>query len=227
MPRMNKLVLAPNETRHLVLINEPSLQLTIEQQTGSSLLLHVINLPVSPENREPKTENREPVTNDITVRHLGPDCETKLYALAYVTGSDEVSTHTHVFHEVGQGCSEQLIKFVLDDEAKGDFYGELRIHQDAQRVSAEQTNRNLLLSPSATMHTRPQLEIYADDVKASHGATTGQLDDTALFYMQQRGIARETARRMLIGAFMKDVVLTIDDEGQRNQLIEAIDGIVQ
>ena len=227
MPRMNKIVLAPHETRHLVLLNEPSQTLTIEQQEGSSLMLHILNLPSATANREPNTENREPIKNDITVRHLGPDCETRLYALAYVTGTEMVTTHTHVFHEVGQGRSEQLIKFVLDDEAKGDFYGELRIHPDAQRVSAEQTNRNLLLSPAATMHTRPQLEIYADDVKASHGATTGQLDDTALFYMQQRGIARETARRMLIGAFMKDVVLTIDDEVQRNQLIETIDGIVQ
>lgn len=231
---MNKIVLAANETRHLVLLNEPSVQLTIEQEAGSSLVLHIINLPPKTENPEPKTENpepstdnRTPITNDITIRQMGTGCETKVYALAYVTGSDSVSTHTHVFHEVGEGRSEQLIKFVLDDSAKGDFYGELRIHPDAQRVSAEQTNRNLLLAPTATMHTRPQLEIYADDVKASHGATTGQLDDTALFYMQQRGIGRETARRMLIGAFMKDVVLTIEDEKQREELIEAIDGIVQ
>jgi len=227
MQLSNNITVPAGETLRLVFLNEPAVQLTIEQQAGSTLILHVINLPDNTRPQEPGTDNPQPTTNDITVRHLGPDCETRLYALAYVTGRDRVTTHTHVFHEVGRGRSEQLIKFVLDDEAKGDFYGELRIHQDAQQVEAAQTNRNLLLSPTATMNTRPQLEIYADDVKASHGATTGQLDDSALFYMQQRGIAREHARRMLIGAFMKDVVLTIDDERQREQLIETIDGIVQ
>lgn len=232
MQRSNNIVVPAGETRRLVFVNEPSVQLTIEQQAGSRLIMHILNLPT----QEPVTPleegaggfpNREPITNDITIRQLAPDCVTELYALAYVTGRDDVQTHTHVFHETVRGRSTQLVKFVLDGEARGDFYGELRIHPHAQQVEAVQTNRNLLLSSAATMHTRPQLEIYADDVKASHGATTGQLDDSALFYMQQRGIAREHARRMLIGAFMKDVVLTIDDERQREELIETIDDIVQ
>lgn len=238
MQLSNNITVPAGETLRLVLLNEPDVQLTVEQQEGSSLTLHILNLPSAGSADQPEQVTVRPtpslkvgqgnsIYNDITIRHLGPNCETRLYALAYVTGTDTVTTHTHVFHEVGRGRSEQLIKFVLDDKAKGDFYGELRIHQDAQQVEAAQTNRNLLLAPTATMYTRPQLEIYADDVKASHGATTGQLDDSALFYMQQRGIAREHARRMLIGAFMKDVVLTIDDERQREELIETIDGIVQ
>lgn len=223
MQRTNEIRIKTGATCKMVLVNEPEVQLTIEQEEGSRLVLHVVDLAGI---GKWKVEGGK-VENDITVRQIGKECETEIYALAYVKGTDEVRTHTHVFHEVGQGRSQQLVKFVLDDEAKGDFYGELRIKEDAQQVDAQQTNRNLLLSPEATMKTRPQLEIYADDVKASHGATTGQLDETALFYMQQRGISRETARRMLIGAFMKDVVLTIDDERQREKLIETIDGVVE
>lgn len=223
MQRTNEIRIKAGETRRMVLVNEPEVKLTIEQEAGSKLVMHVVDVGNS---RKANGEGRK-TENDITVKQIGKGCETEIYALAYVRGKDEVRTHTHVFHEVGQGRSQQLVKFVLDDAAKGDFYGELRIKEDAQQVDAQQTNRNLLLSPEATMKTRPQLEIYADDVKASHGATTGQLDDTALFYMQQRGISRETARRMLIGAFMKDVVLTIEDERQREELIEAIDGVVE
>ena len=116
-------------------------------------------------------------------------------------------------HDIGDGVSRQLIKFVLDDAAKGEFLGELVIRQDAQRVDAQQTNRNLLLSKTATMRTRPQLEIYADDVKASHGATTGQLDESALFYMQQRCIAPDEARKMLLRAFIMDIVEKVPEEG--------------
>ena len=199
--------------RDLVFIDEALPDFHCTQDEGSVLRLFVFNF--------------KSAENVLHIDHLAPNCTTEIYHLAFLHGTDKVTTHTRVHHDVGGGISRQMVKFVLDDEAKGDFYGELRIKEDAQQVDAQQTNRNLLLSPEATMKTRPQLEIYADDVKASHGATTGQLDETALFYMQQRGISRETARRMLIGAFMKDVVLTIDDERQREKLIETIDGVVE
>ena len=93
---------------------------------------------------------------------------------------------------------------------------------DAQQVEAYQTNRNILLSRQAEMTTEPQLEIYADDVKASHGATTGQLDDSALFYMQQRCISRETARKLLLCAFFDDVVRTLSDEKLQEDILEKI-----
>ena len=105
--------------------------------------------------------------------------------------------------------------------------GDLKIAQDAQQTEAHQTNRNLLLSETAEMRTQPQLEIYADDVKATHGASTGQLDESALFYMQQRGIDKQKARQLLVNAFMKDVLNTISDEALREQLLNAIDGVVE
>ncbi|MBQ2608375.1 MAG: SufD family Fe-S cluster assembly protein, partial [Paludibacteraceae bacterium] len=142
-------------------------------------------------------------------------------------GEDKVETETHVRHSVGGGESKQLVKFVLADQAQGAFYGELQIAKDAQKTKTEQVNRNLLLSREAQMRTRPQLEIYADDVQASHGATTGQLDESALFYMQQRGISRDVAYRMLVVAFLKDVLDTLSDERQREELMDAIDRVVE
>ena len=153
----------------------------------------------------------------------GENCRTEIYGLAFLHGEEQVQLTTNVQHLVGGGSSKQLIKFVLDDAAQGEFYGQLWIAPDAQKTEAHQTNRNLLLSEQAVMRTRPQLEIYADDVKASHGATTGQLDDSALFYMQQRCLDESTARKLLIAAFMKDVLETIMDETLREQMLTQIE----
>lgn len=210
---MAEQVIHSGETCDLILVNEAEVNLHFVQETGSVLRLHVIDW--------------ESAQNDIIVEQAGEGCVTEIYALACVGGQKDVRTHTHVFHNVGGGRSKQIVKFVLSDEAKGEFYGELKIAQDAQQTEALQTNRNLLLSESASMRTRPQLEIYADDVKASHGATTGQLDESALFYMQQRCIGKEEGRRLLLKAFMADVIETISDDDKREELLNAIDGIVQ
>jgi Fe-S cluster assembly protein SufD len=115
----------------------------------------------------------------------------------------------------------------LDDNARGRFVGDLKIAPDAQQTEAHQTNRNLLLSDTAEMRTQPQLEIYADDVQATHGASTGQLDESALFYMQQRGIGQQKARQLLVNAFMKEVIDKISDETIKANLLDAIDGVVE
>ncbi|MBQ0137288.1 MAG: SufD family Fe-S cluster assembly protein [Bacteroidales bacterium] len=203
------------EHKELVFINEPNLDLHISQAQDSSLRIIVIN--VSPIHQ----------FTSIEVHHVGTGCSTEIYVLAYVKNKDCVRTCTRVYHDVGGGQSKQVIKYVLADEGQGAFLGELKILPDAQKVSAEQTNRNLLLSEEATMRTQPQMEIYADDVKASHGATTGQLDESALFYMQQRGIDPQTARRMLVVAFMQDIILQISDEKIREQLLQSIDGVIE
>ena len=196
-----------------VFVNEPVVDLQIEQEAGSRVKIVVVNLA--------------PGTNRITIEQLGEGCEAEIYALAYLKGEDAVTTETHVKHAVGGGTSNQLIKFVLDDHSRGRFIGDLKIVKDAQQTEAHQTNRNLLLSEEAEMRTQPQLEIYADDVKATHGASTGQLDESALFYMQQRGIDKQKARQLLVNAFMKDVLNTISDEALREQLLNTIDGVVE
>ncbi len=199
------------ETYERVFVNE-EVRLNIEQEADSHVKIHVINAPFS-----------------ITVNQIGEGCTTEIYGLEHLHGEDDVTVETHVTHSVGGGVSKQLIKFVLEDNARGRFIGDLKIAQDAQQTEAHQTNRNLLLSETAEMRTQPQLEIYADDVKATHGASTGQLDESALFYMQQRGIDKQKARQLLVNAFMKDVVEAISDQysAVREQLLDAIDGVVE
>jgi Fe-S cluster assembly scaffold protein SufB len=214
-----------------VFINEPSLELNIEQEAGSRVKIHIINLS-DKSNPSDSSDSSDPsdsskISNTISISHLGEGCSTEIYALAYLHGSDSVTTETHVHHKVGGGTSNQLIKFVLDDNSRGRFIGDLKIAPDAQQTEAHQTNRNLLLSETAEMRTQPQLEIYADDVKATHGASTGQLDESALFYMQQRGIDKQKARQLLVNAFMKDVLNTISDDTLREQLLHSIDGVVE
>lgn len=203
-----------------VFINEPGLNLHIEQEAGSQVKIVVINL-------ENTTSQNLEISNQIFIEQLGEGCQTEVYALAFLHGEEKVTTETHVLHAVGGGRSNQLVKFVLDDNARGRFIGDLKIAQDAQQTEAHQTNRNLLLSDTAEMRTQPQLEIYADDVKATHGASTGQLDESALFYMQQRGIDPQKARQLLVNAFMKEVLNKISDETIKENLLNAIDSVIE
>ena len=221
---LNNIIIPAGEQRHLLLLNESSAEWHIQQQANSSLLLHVIALP-----KLGDVNNTQQVT--ITVEQMDHGCKTEIYGMGLLAGKQHCDILTRVLHTVGGGYSSQLIKMVLTDNAKASFKGELKILPDAQQVEAYQTNRNILLSPKAEIITEPQLEIYADDVKASHGATTGQLDESAIFYMQQRGISRDTAYRLLLCAFFDDVLSTIPDEQQREQLIKqsmhSIDSIIQ
>ena len=211
----NILTLAAGEHRELVFVNEHRLDLHVVQEAGSALKVHALYV-------SPTTANDGLSEAQITVEQKGEGCLTEIYGLAYLHGEEQVHLTTNVQHLVGGGSSKQLIKFGLDDAARGEFYGQLRIAPDAQKTEAHQTNRNLLLSEQAVMRTRPQLEIYADDVKATHGATTGQLDESALFYMQQRCLDERTARKLLINAFMQDVVNTLSDEPLKEELRQQI-----
>lgn len=211
----NILILAAGEHRELVFMNEPRLDLHVVQEVGSSLKVHALYIsPTAAVNGASEAQ--------ITVEQKGEGCRTEIYGLAFLHGEEQVHLTTNVQHLVGGGSSKQLIKFVLDDASQGAFFGQLRIAPDAQKTEAHQTNRNLLLSDKALMRTRPQLEIYADDVKATHGATTGQLDESALFYMQQRCLDEATARKLLVNAFMQDVIDTISNEQQREELRQRI-----
>ena len=203
---MDTKVLHKGEIFERVYTNEPSLDIRIIQEAGSRVKIGVLNIRSSAANR-------------IVVEQQGEGCETEIYALAYLCANQNVTTETHVTHAVGGGISNQLIKFVLDDRAHGRFIGDLKINPDAQKTEAHQTNRNLVLSEFAEMRTQPQLEIYADDVKATHGAGTGQLDESALFYMQQRGIGKQKARLLLVNAFMREVLDALS--------LDSVDGIIK
>ncbi len=144
--------------------------------------------------------------NFVQIEQIGEHATSTLCGMSISGGKQLTDNSTRIVHAVPNGKSKELFKLVLNDESVGAFSGELKVLPDAQHTEAYQTNRNILLSDTAKVYTKPQLEIYADDVRCSHGATTGQLDETALFYMQQRCISMEEARMLLMNAFVADVL---------------------
>ena len=209
---------AAGETRELVLLNEANMDWHIVQEAGSILRVHMLYLS--------KDDVDAQWQSSLTVEQNGAGCRSEIYGMGLLHDSQQAHVRTRVIHNIGGGYSSQIIKFVLDDQSKGSFRGELKILPDAQQTEAYQTNRNILLSRQADMLTEPQLEIYADDVKASHGATTGQLDDSALFYMQQRCISRDVAAKLLLQAFFEEVVGTLSDENVREEIARKIQDIL-
>ena len=137
----------------------------------------------------------------------------------YVLNQKQViDNHTLVDHAMPNCYSNELYKGIIGDEAQGVFNGKIWVREDAQKTNAYQSNKNLLLSNQASMNTKPQLEIYADDVKCAHGSTVGQLNDAALFYMQQRGVSREEAKLLLQFAFINEVIDKMELEPLRDRL---------
>lgn len=143
---------------------------------------------------------------DIATRFEAEACEAELLGLYLANGRQHLDHHTRIDHARPGGTSRQLYKGVLDGAARAVFNGKVVVHPDAQGSDARQSNRNLLLSEQAEIDTKPQLEIYADDVKCSHGATVGQLDPAQIFYLRSRGIADAAARALLTHAFAAEVV---------------------
>lgn len=156
--------------------------------------------------------------NEYTVDILGERCSTGLYGMAVGSARQHVDNSTVINHRAGRSTSNQLFRYVLDDEARGAFEGLIEVFPQAQFTEAFQTNNNILASQGAQMHAKPQLIINNDDVKCSHGATTGQLNNEALFYMRTRGIPYDEARTMLMQAFMVDVINTVAVEALRDRL---------
>lgn len=156
--------------------------------------------------------------NEYIVEIGGERTVTRLSGMAIGSGTQHIDNDSDIRHGACYGHSNQTFKYVLDERATGAFGGNIEVCHGARFVEAYQSNRNILASDGARMHTRPQLLIYNDDVKCSHGATTGQLDSKALFYMQTRGIPAAVARRMLMQAFMVDVINAIELEPLRDRL---------
>lgn len=181
-------------------------QLFARQEAGSSLLVNGITL-IGGVTR-----------NDYNIDVTGEHSETLLAGMAIGTGHQHTDNNSSVNHLAERCHSRQLFKYVLDEESTGAFEGGITVNPSARFIEAYQSNKNLLASTSARMHTKPQLLIYCDDVKCSHGATTGQLDERALFYMQTRGVPVEEARNMLTQAFMADVIDNISFEVLRQRM---------
>jgi Fe-S cluster assembly protein SufD len=167
------------------------------------------------------------VRNNLNVVFTEKNGEAHLYGLYPITGTQVVDNHTVVDHAVPNCMSNELYKGVVNEKATAVFNGKIFVRQDAQKTNAFQTNRNILLSDDATVNTKPQLEIYADDVKCSHGTSTGKVNEEAMFYLQARGIGRESARALLIRAFAEEVVDQVKIEELRNYIDSRIDRILK
>jgi Fe-S cluster assembly protein SufD len=152
------------------------------------------------------------VRNDLQVKQIGTGCETSLNGLYLPSREQHFDNHTFVHHAMPHGTSNQVYKGIIDNKASAVFLGRVMVDRGAQKTQAAQSNRNVLLTKYAKINSKPQLEIYTDDVACSHGSTTGQIDKEALFYLQSRGINRRDAERLLLTAFLSDVIENIEVE---------------
>ena len=178
----------------------------VAQEANSNVLLNGMTL------HNGTTRN----TTEVTLNGRG--AEINLCGMAIADKNEHVDNHTFIDHKVSDCISNELFKYVLDDQSVGAFAGKVLVRPGAQHTSSQQTNRNICATREARMYTQPQLEIYADDVKCSHGATVGQLDEKALFYMQQRGISYKEARLLLMFAFVNEVIDTIRMDALKDRL---------
>lgn len=153
--------------------------------------------------------------NELATRITGSGATSILNGAYLMRGKQHCDTTTITRHLVPENDSRQVYKGILDDDAQGVFQGKIHIAPDAQKVAGDQLSRALLLSERASVAVKPELEIYADDVKCSHGASSGELDADAYFYLQSRGIDEKTARKMLIDAFLADVLEEVSNEAVR------------
>jgi Fe-S cluster assembly protein SufD len=185
----------------------------VNQKQHSSVLTHNLTLHTG-------------VTrNNIHVCMDDEHCESHVYGLFISDKNQHVDNYSFIDHAKPNCYSEELFKGVLDDAATGAFAGKIMVRPDAQRTNAFQRNDNLLLTENAKMNTKPMLEIYADDVKCSHGATVGQLDENSMFYLRSRGISKDEARILLMYAFAYEAVEKIRVEALREQIRELVEHV--
>ncbi len=163
------------------------------------------------------------VRNNLNITLAAEYCEAHLNGLYLEKGAQHVDNHTLVDHAMPNCYSNELYKGILDGKSTGVFNGKIWVRKDAQKTNAFQSNKNILLSKDASVNTKPQLEIFADDVKCSHGATIGQLDQDALFYLRARGVGEYTAKKMLVHAIAFDVLDKIKHDEIRSYLEEKIE----
>ena len=183
----------------------------VKQEAGSNVLVNGITL------------NNGLTRNNYYVELNGEQAEATLCGMSILDKEQQVDSYSHITHAAPYCTSNELFKNVLDDQAVGVFSGRILVKEGAQKTAAYQTNRNLCATREARMYSKPQLEIYADDVKCSHGMTTGQLDENALFYMQSRGIPRDEARMLLSVAFTSDVIDYVRMDALKDRLHKLVE----
>lgn len=182
---------------------------SIQNDAGSRYqigLMHIHQMDKSHVNTFTFTLAGKFVRNTLQLALDGEGIESHMFGLYLIAGDTLADNHTVVDHRKPNSFSNEIYKGIMDGNSKGVFNGKIYVRPHAQKTNAFQANRNILLSDKATVNTKPQLEIWADDVKCSHGCTTGQLDEEAMFYLQARGINKETARAMMLYAFAIEIL---------------------
>lgn len=168
------------------------------------------------------TLNGSFVRNNLNIEVDGTNCSTHLNGAYLLKGNQHVDNHTMVDHKKPHCESNELYKGVIDDNSTAVFNGKVFVRKDAQKINAFQSNGNVLLSDSATINSKPELEIYADDVKCSHGSTTGQLDENAVFYLRARGLSEKAARNLMVSAFIEDVLSKVSSKEMLEKIHEIL-----
>ncbi len=162
------------------------------------------------------------VRNNLHIAQQGENCESHMGGLYLLDGSTHVDNHTNVDHKFPNSYSNELYKGIVDDRSRAVFNGKIFVRPGAQKTNAFQSNNNVSLSDFATVNTKPQLEIWADDVKCSHGCTVGQLDEEAIFYLRARGLDERSAKAMLLIAFAEDTLSNIPVDVVKEEVSEII-----
>lgn len=183
----------------------------IHQEKNSNVTTHTISL------------HGGLIRNNLKITIKGENAEANMFGMAFLDKDQHIDNATQVIHAKPHCQSNQIYKYVLDNKSTGAFSGRIHVERDAQKTNAFQRNNNLLLTDTALMQTKPQLIIDADDVKCSHGATVGQIDEEALFYLRARGIDEDKARLMMMNAFAHEVVQQIKVEALRERIDELIE----
>ncbi len=160
------------------------------------------------------------VRNNHNVVLASPNCEAHLNGLFTTKANQLVDNHTLMDHQFPNCESNELYKGIINDKSTGVFNGKIFVRKDAQKTNAYQSSKNILLSDDATINTKPQLEIYADDVKCSHGTSTGKIDEAAVFYLNARGIGKESAKKLLLNAFAQEVINKIETDELREKILD-------
>ncbi len=158
------------------------------------------------------------IRNNIVIDIDGENCEGHMNGLYLLTGKTHVDNNTLVDHKQPNSFSNELYKGVLAENSRGVFNGKIYVRPDAQKTNAFQSNNNILLSDTAVINTKPQLEIWADDVKCSHGCTTGQLDEEAIFYLRSRGISKQRAKALMLNAFSTETLAEVKCEEVKTEI---------
>ncbi|MBA7617028.1 MAG: Fe-S cluster assembly protein SufD [Calditrichaeota bacterium] len=182
----------------------------IHQEAGSRVGLHII------------TVGGKLVRNDVNTILAGEGAEVVMNGLYLVKGRQHVDNHTRIDHAAPHCTSMENYKGILDDRGHGIFNGRIVVRPKAQKTNATQSNQNLMLSDKALVNTNPQLEIYADDVKCTHGSAVGQIDEETMFYFRSRGIDREMARRLLIHGFTQEIISRVENDSVRMSVDELV-----